>query len=58
MTTEKLLTRPELAELFSVSIATIHRWERAGKLKPVRLSANVVRYLPAQVQQLLAEAEK
>lgn len=55
---EKLVTRPQLAEQFAVSIPTIRRWEKQGKLIPVRLGAGSVRYRLAQVEQFLREAGK
>jgi predicted site-specific integrase-resolvase len=54
--TSELATRKELAERFKVSITTIRRWQKQGKLLPVRLSAGVVRYRVSQVEQFLAEA--
>lgn len=56
--TENLVTRQELAEQFKVTVPTIRRWEKQGKLLPVRLSAGVVRYRLSQVEQFLAEAGK
>jgi excisionase family DNA binding protein len=56
--TEKLVTRQELAEQFKVTVPTIRRWQKQGKLLPVRLGAGTVRYRASQVEQFLAEAGK
>lgn len=45
-----LLTRREVAELLRVTPRTIHTYERAGKLKPVRLSGRAVRYRRSEVE--------
>jgi predicted site-specific integrase-resolvase len=58
MMTEKLVSRQELAEQFKVTVPTIRRSQKQGKLVPVRLSAGVVRYRLSQVEQFLAEAGK
>lgn len=54
--THTLITRKELADAFLCSIATIRRWERAGKLKPIRLGACTVRFNRADVEQFLTAA--
>ena len=56
--TEQLVTRKELAAAFACTVATIRRWEKQGKLKPVRLGAGTVRYKRAGVAAFLADAEK
>jgi excisionase family DNA binding protein len=54
--TEKFLTRRELADGFACSISTIRRWEKAGKLKALRLGAGTTRYREVDVEQFLAAA--
>ena len=55
-----LYTREQVGELFGgVSIATVRRLEREGKLKPVRLSRSptgMVFFRKADVLALIAEA--
>jgi excisionase family DNA binding protein len=38
---EKLLSRKEVAERLSVSVDTIKRWERAGKIACIKLPGAV-----------------
>ena len=54
----ELLTRPELADIFKVSLPTIHRWEKLGKLHAVRLGAGSVRYRREEVDAFLERAGK
>jgi excisionase family DNA binding protein len=54
--TEKLLSREEVAELFGLTISTIRRWERAGKLHPLRLGPITVRFRPEDVEAFLQKA--
>ena len=48
-----LLTRSQVADFFQVSIKTIRRWEKAGKLPSVPISRNVVRYRTKDVRDLV-----
>lgn len=48
-----LLNRSELAALFGCSKATIRRYEREGKLRPIRLSPRVVRFKKEDVEKLV-----
>ena len=56
MTEEILVTRPELAERFKVTVRTICRWQKQGKLKPVRLGSSTVRYRLSDVEAFLQKA--
>ncbi len=56
--TEKFVTRKELADAFTCTVATIRRWEKLGRLKPVRLGASTVRYARTDVEKFLANAKK
>ena len=58
MTDERLLTREEVAELFTCSIPTLHRFEKQGKLHPVRLSGQLVRYKASDVAAFLEKASQ
>lgn len=49
-----LLTRKDVARLLKVHTETVKRWQRAGRLKACVLSATVVRYSRADVEQMLA----
>lgn len=49
-----LLTRKDAAQLLKVHTETVKRWQRTGRLKAYVLSATVVRYSRADVEQLLA----
>ena len=50
-----LLTRREACDLLRISLSTLERWERNGRLIPVRLSPGVVRYKRTDIQRLLEE---
>ena len=41
---DRLISRKELSERWSLSIKTLRRREKAGELHPLTLSANTVRY--------------
>lgn len=51
-TNEPLLTVREVSALLKVSRRTLERWEKAGKLTPVRIQGNV-RYRTADVRDLI-----
>lgn len=46
---DRLVTRKELAERWSLSIKTLKRRERTGELRPLTLSANTVRYRMSEI---------
>ena len=50
---EKPLTRREAAALLGVSMATLGRWQAAGKLHTIHLSRKVVRISPDSVRALI-----
>jgi excisionase family DNA binding protein len=50
-----LLTRREAAERLRISLSTLERWERTGRLTPTRLSPGVVRYRRADIERLIEE---
>lgn len=50
---QKLLTRKEVADYFSVSKRTISRWEDEHKLQPIIINARVFRYKLSDVERLL-----
>jgi predicted site-specific integrase-resolvase len=56
ISTDKLLTRKQVAGLFCVSRKTIARWTKLGELTAIYINSRVVRYDPAQVNQLIREA--
>jgi len=47
-----LMTKQDVADRFQVSLSTIKRWVKAGKLKTVRLSPTIVRFRLAEVIKL------
>jgi predicted site-specific integrase-resolvase len=53
METEKLLSRVEAADLIGVSPWTIKRWERLGRLHPVKLSPLTVRIKQSEILALI-----
>lgn len=50
---KELFTLTEVADILSVSKETLRRWDRNGKLKPVRLPNNYRYYRREEVSQLL-----
>lgn len=53
-TPERLLGIREVAELFSVDISTIRRWERAGYLRSVRIGVRGHRrFRQQEIQRLM-----
>jgi predicted DNA-binding transcriptional regulator AlpA len=51
---DRLVSRAEIAELYSVSPMTVFNWSKAGKLPlPVRLGRRCVRYRLADVRRRL-----
>jgi hypothetical protein len=55
---EPLITRKELCAVLRVHHDTVRRWELSGKLMPVSLTGQTVRYRLADAQQLLTEARQ
>lgn len=49
---DRLLTVTEVTEMLGVSKITLHRWEKDGYLKPVRIGGGLVRYKAKDVQQI------
>lgn len=50
---ERLLTRREVADYFSVCKETIRRWEQEEKLEPIIINARVYRYRLSDIENLL-----
>lgn len=50
----KLLTKAETAEMFSISIRSLHNWNQAGLLKPKTIG-NRVYYRSDEVEKALTE---
>lgn len=55
---EKLLTSHQVAKLLNVWPETLRRWEKEGKLKPLRTPGGHRRYKESQIKKLLGEEEK
>lgn len=51
---DQYLTRSDVAELFKVSLVTVHDWTRKGLLKSFKL-ANRVYYKRGEIEQALTE---
>lgn len=47
---EKLLTSHQLAKLLNVWTKTLHRWEKEGKLIPLRTPGGHRRYKESQIK--------
>jgi len=50
-----LLTTAEAAELLRVTVKTLERWEKAGKLIPNRLPGGHKRYRRTDLDDLIAD---
>lgn len=53
----RLMTPAEVAKAFRVDPKTVSRWAVSGKLTTIRTLGGHRRYLAAEVEQLLREAE-
>lgn len=57
-TNTEFFTRKQIAELFQISIPTVLRWEKAGKLRALRLGSGSVRYCGSDVERFIANGAK
>jgi DNA-binding transcriptional MerR regulator len=48
----KLLTRKEVADMFSVTIKTVREWEKQGKFKPACRMNSRTYYNAAEIEKL------
>ncbi|HEV2260570.1 MAG TPA: helix-turn-helix domain-containing protein [Streptosporangiaceae bacterium] len=53
----KLLTTPEVADLFRVHKATVARWLETGKIPGIRTPGGHLRFREDEIRALLAAAE-
>jgi len=53
MTTDKMYTLKEVAELFRVDIQTVRRWTREDKIKSVKIGERLIRIPGKEVKRLL-----
>jgi excisionase family DNA binding protein len=49
-----MMTRKEVAALLHCSVGTVRRLERKGTLRPVKISAHMVRFVKEEIEKLLA----
>ena len=49
-----IYTRQEVAEMLDVSIDTVKRWTRDGRLTPTRLTERVVRISRVELERFIA----
>jgi predicted site-specific integrase-resolvase len=52
------ISRKDVAQLLHCSVGTVRRLEKAGTLRPIRISAPMVRFVREEIERLLAEAGK
>lgn len=50
----QLVTAGEVAEILGVTVGTVRRWARAGRIPIIRLSPRVLRFDPEAVLSALA----
>jgi excisionase family DNA binding protein len=58
MTMSEFLTRRQLADLFQISMPTVLRWEKSGRLHPTKLGSGTVRHRRSDVEAFIAGAVK
>jgi len=52
-TKPETMSRKEVARIFGVHPGSLKRWEKSGRLRPIKLTARCVRYNKAEILQLL-----
>ncbi|VGO21124.1 MerR family transcriptional regulator [Pontiella sulfatireligans] len=52
------MSRKEAAAVFGVHPGSLKRWEKSGKLRPIRITARTVRYDAAEVRAIVAGGER
>lgn len=52
--TYEFVTRAQVAQMLQITIGTLIRWEKAGKLKALRLGSGSVRYRVSDVEAFIA----
>lgn len=55
MSTERLMTLLEVADLLRLSPHTVRAWVRNGRLRPVRLCRRLL-FSPADIERLVSES--
>jgi excisionase family DNA binding protein len=55
---DQLLTRREAAALLKLSIKTLKRWSKSGKLRDIRIGPNTVRVRRSEIEALLKAGER
>ena len=54
--TDTLLDRKQVAALLHCSIGTVRRLEKSGTLRPIRISAHLIRFAQEDIKRLLVGA--
>ena len=55
---EKLLTKKDVADRLNVSTRTIGRYVKIGWLQPIRISEQILRFDPAELDRFLRDGTK
>ena len=55
-TVNQLLNRETAAAKLGVSTRTIVRYERAGRIQPIRLTSRCIRYRDADIEKLIEQS--
>lgn len=55
---QTLLTRREACDLLKISLSTLERWERDGRLVPLRMSPAVIRYRRSDITRLIEDGTR
>lgn len=54
----EFLTRRDVAQLFQISLPTVMRWQKSGRLHPLKLGQGSVRHKRSDVEAFIAGAVK
>ena len=50
-----LLNRKEVASLLGISVSSLRRWEKAGRIEKHRLSCRTIRFDPQEIDKIIRE---
>jgi predicted site-specific integrase-resolvase len=53
----EFLTRADLCRLFKITLPTVLRWEKAGRLHPVHIGPGSVRHKRTDIETLIGTAQ-
>ena len=51
----RLLNRKEVASLLGISVSSLRRWEKAGRIEKHRLTCRTIRFDPQEIDKIIRE---